>query len=278
MGKGGVIRALGSRRARPHSRLAEELDEAGLAVGLARALLEGALGEWAQAEGAGEVVWVEAAAQGGHATAGHGEATRGAQRTTPRVEMVLAQRAALVLKKAASREGREAFPADETVRVPECAERRDVVIQNRALTALAARGEQLQEVPAAVGAALSLVETLISEGLPTTDAAEMLRVPVGAQGSNHLVSDGLIAEATPWREALKVAFRAEGGSVLLKEAAASQGHGTATANEVLRVPGAAQRSHHLPSNRFIAGATETLGLGGNTTAAEIGLQQPQHGV
>lgn len=109
LGKGGVTGALGSRRARPHRRLAEELDEAGLAVGLARALLEGALGEWAQAEGAGEVVWVEAAAQGGHATAGHGEATRGAQRTTPRVEVVLAQRAALVLKKAASREGREAF-------------------------------------------------------------------------------------------------------------------------------------------------------------------------
>lgn len=64
------------------------------------------------------------------------------------------------------------------------------------------------------------------------------------KGGAH-VSDGLIAEAASWREALKVAFRAEGGSVLLKEAAASQGHGTATANEVLRVPSAAQRGHHL---------------------------------
>lgn len=88
---------------------AEELEEAGLAVGLAGALLEGALGERAQAKGAGEVVRVEAAAQGRHATAGHREATRGAQRTAPRVEMVLAQRAALVLEKAASREGRKAF-------------------------------------------------------------------------------------------------------------------------------------------------------------------------
>lgn len=59
------------------------------------------------------------------------------------------------------------------------------------------------------------------------------------------MSDGLIAEATSWGKALKVAFRAEGGSVLLKEAAASQGHGTAAANEVLRVPSPAQRSHHL---------------------------------
>lgn len=194
------------------------------------------------------------------------------------MEVVLAQWTALVLEKAASREGSEAFPADETVRVPEGAERRYVVIQNGALTALAARGEQLQEVPAAVGAALALMETLISEGLSTTDAAEMLWVPMGAQGSDHLMADGLIAESTAWREALKVTLRAEGSSILLEEAAASQGHGTATANEVLRVPSTAQRGHHLPSNRFIAGATETLGLGGNTTAAEIRLQQPQHGI
>lgn len=43
--------------------------------------------------------------------------------------------------------------------MPERAECGDVVIQNGALAALAARGEQLQEVPPAVGAALSLVET-----------------------------------------------------------------------------------------------------------------------
>lgn len=66
----------------------------------------------------------------------------------------------------------------------------------------------------------------------------------GAKGWAH-VSDGLIAEAAARGEALEVAFRAEGGSVLLKEAASSQGHGTATANEVLRVPSAAQRGHHL---------------------------------
>lgn len=59
------------------------------------------------------------------------------------------------------------------------------------------------------------------------------------------VSDGLVAEATSWREALKVALGAEGGSILLEEAAASQGGGTAAANEVLGVPGAAQSRHHL---------------------------------
>lgn len=59
------------------------------------------------------------------------------------------------------------------------------------------------------------------------------------------MSDGLIAEATSWGEALEVAFRAEGGSILLEEAAASQGNGTATTNEVLRVPSTPQRRHHL---------------------------------
>lgn len=177
-----------------------------------------------------------------------------------------------MLEKAASGEGREAFPAYEAVRVPERAERRDVVIQNGALAALAARGEQLQEVPATIGAALTLVETLISEGLPAADAAEMLWMPMGAQGRNHLMSDGLVAEATSGREALEVALGAEGGSIFLEETAASQGGGTATANEVLGVPGTAQGRHHLPSNRFTAGATKTFGLGGNTTAAKVRLE------
>ena len=59
------------------------------------------------------------------------------------------------------------------------------------------------------------------------------------------MSDGLIAEATSRREALEVALRTEGSSILLEEAAASQGGGTATANEVLRVPSTAKRRHHL---------------------------------
>lgn len=87
--------------ASPRRQSAEELEEAGLAVGLAGTLLEGALGERSQAEGAGEVVRVEATAQGRDTAASHREATCGAQRTSPLMEMVLAQRAALVLKKAA---------------------------------------------------------------------------------------------------------------------------------------------------------------------------------
>lgn len=224
------------------------------------------------------MIWVEAAAQSRYTAASHREATRGAQRTTLSVEMVFTQRATLVLKKAASGEGREAFPAHEAVWVPERAECRDVVIQNGSLAALAARGEQLQEVPPAVGAALSLVETLFSKRLPAADAAEMFWVPVGAQGGNHFMSDGLVAEATSWGEALKVALRAKGSPVLLEETAASQGCGTTTAKEVLRVPGSTQSCNHLPSNRFTAGATKALGLSGNTTAAEVRLQKAQHGV
>lgn len=93
----------------PMRRSAEELQEARLAVRLAGALLEGAFGEWAQAECAGEVVWMEASAQSRHTAAGHWEATRGTQRTTLSMEMVFTQRATLVLKKAASGEGRKAF-------------------------------------------------------------------------------------------------------------------------------------------------------------------------
>lgn len=113
LGSGGLALILrgsvASRTGELCGRSAEKLKEAGLAVRLAGTLLEGALGEGAQAEGAGEVIRVEAAAQGRDAAAGHWEATRGAQRAAPRVEMVFAQRTTLMLEKAASREGREAF-------------------------------------------------------------------------------------------------------------------------------------------------------------------------
>lgn len=52
---------------------------------------------------------MEAAAQSRHTAASHREATRGTQRTTLGMEMVLTQRATLVLKKAAPGEGREAL-------------------------------------------------------------------------------------------------------------------------------------------------------------------------
>lgn len=55
------------------------------------------------------MIRMEAAAQSRHTAAGHREATRGTQRTTLGMEMVLTQRATLVLKKAAPREGREAL-------------------------------------------------------------------------------------------------------------------------------------------------------------------------
>lgn len=61
------------------------------------------------------------------------------------------------------------------------------------------------------------------------------------------VSDGLVAEAASWGEALKVALGAKGSPVLLEETAASQGGGTATAKEVLRVPGSTQSRDHLRS-------------------------------
>lgn len=61
------------------------------------------------------------------------------------------------------------------------------------------------------------------------------------------MSDGLVAEATTWGEALEVALGAKGSPILLEETAASQGCGTTAAKEVLRVPGFAQSRYHLRS-------------------------------
>lgn len=61
------------------------------------------------------------------------------------------------------------------------------------------------------------------------------------------VSDGLVAEAATWGEALEVALGAKGSPILLEETAASQGCGTTAAKKVLGVPGSAQSSNHLRS-------------------------------
>jgi len=82
----------------------EQLGVAGVAVGLELVLLERALGELAQAEGAGEVLGVELAAERRDALAGDGRAARAAQRAALLVVVRLAVRLRVVVEEAAARE------------------------------------------------------------------------------------------------------------------------------------------------------------------------------
>lgn len=66
------------------------------------------------------------------------------------------------------------------------------------------------------------------------------------------MSDGLVAEATTWGEALEVALGAKGSPILLEETAASQSCGTTAAKKVLGVPGSAQSRNHLRSRMEVS--------------------------
>lgn len=92
-----------------HSDLTEELDEAALAVGLVVLLLEGALVELLEAEGADKVLRVELLAHGGDAAARDGLLAAGAQRAAPLVVVRLAVRLAVMVEEAAVDERREAL-------------------------------------------------------------------------------------------------------------------------------------------------------------------------
>lgn len=94
------------------SGLAEELQEAALAVGLVILLLEGALVKLLEAEGAHEMLRVELLGHGGDAAAGDGLLAARAQRAAALVVMHLTVRLPVVLKEAAIDKGREAFLPD----------------------------------------------------------------------------------------------------------------------------------------------------------------------
>lgn len=101
--------------------LAEELQEAALAVGLVVLLLEGALVELLEAEGTDEVLGVELLGHGGDAAAGDGLLAPGAQGAAPLVVVDLAVRLPVVLKEAAVDERREAFlPGGRGKRLGRC--------------------------------------------------------------------------------------------------------------------------------------------------------------
>jgi len=93
----------------PPPPLAEQFDEAALAVGLVVLLLEGALVELLEAEGAHKVLRVELLGHGGDAAAGDGLLAAGAQGAAPLVVVALAVRLPVVLEEAAVDERREAL-------------------------------------------------------------------------------------------------------------------------------------------------------------------------
>lgn len=150
-------------------------------------------------------------------------------------------------------------------------QRRDVVLHDGPVAAIALRGEHLEVVVAAVGLAVALMETLLAELLAALGAEEVLRVPGLVQRRDALVQNGAIAVGTSWTKQIVVIGLAVGEAIALEEVAGSELLAAVVASEVLRMPGLAQGGDHLADNRLLAGIAAALLYSVDSLATHIGL-------
>lgn len=170
-----------------------------MAVRFVVLLLEGALVELLQAEGADKVLRVELLGHGGDAAARDGLLAAGTERAAALVVVHLAVRLAVVLEEAPVHKRGEALlstqsqpgvivtvvfrdrteltgnrgthPADKTLGMPQAAQRRDVVLQDGSGTAAAFWSEHVKVVLPAVRLSVLFVEALTGRRDERTQSA-----------------------------------------------------------------------------------------------------------
>lgn len=140
--------------------LAEELDEAALAVRFVVLLFECALVQLFKAEGADEMLGVKLLAHGGDAAAGNGFLTAGAEGAAALVVMSLTVGLPFMLEETAVHKRNETLPADKTLRVPKSVKGRNIVLQDGTSTAATFGGKHVEVVLPTVRLSLLLMETL----------------------------------------------------------------------------------------------------------------------
>lgn len=173
--------------------LTEELNKAGVAVGLVILLFEGALIKLLEAEGAHKVLGVELLAHGCDAAAGDGLLAARAQRATALVVVSLAVWLAVVVKEAAIYKWREALPADKAFRVPERVKSRNVVLKDGTGTSTTFRGKHVKVILSAVRLSILLMETFWTKKGSTLSAEEVVWMPSLVQSSHYFIQYGSIA-------------------------------------------------------------------------------------
>lgn len=150
-------------------------------------------------------------------------------------------------------------------------QRRDVVLHNGAVAAIALRGKHLEVVVAAVRLAVALMESLLAELLAALGAEEVLRVPGLVQRRYALVQNGAVAVGAARAEQIVVVRLAVREAVALEEIAGAQLLAAVVAREVLRMPCLAQGCDHLAHNGLLAGIAAALLHGIDSLATHIGL-------
>lgn len=258
--------------------LTEELEEAVLAVGLVVLLFEGSFVELLEAEGTDKVFWVEFLAHSSDAASCDGLLAAGAERAAALVVMHLAVGLPVVLEEAAVDKRGETFPTDKALRVPQGVQGRDVVFQDSPGTASTLGSKHIKVVLAAIGFAILLVKSFRSKESSTLSTEEMFRVPCPVQSRHHFIKDGPVAVVAARREEVVIVLLAVGLPVPLKEVPRADLLLAVGADEVLRVPGFPHGCNYLPSNRLLAGSTDTFGNCSYTQFIQVRLKTSQHGI
>lgn len=258
--------------------LAEELEEAVLAVRLVVLLLEGALVELLETEGTDEVLRMELLRHGGDTAASNGFLAARAQRATPLMVVHLTVRLPVVFKEAAVDKRREALPTHKALRVPKSVEGRDVVLQDGPCTASTLGCKHVKIILPTVGLAVLLMEPFWTEEGSTLGTEEMLGVPRSVKSCHYFIQDGPVAVVTAWGEEVVVVLFTVGLPIPLKEVPGSDLLLAVCADKVLRVPCLPHSSHDLPSDGLLAGPTDAFGNCGDPQLIQVGLQAAQHAV
>lgn len=163
------------------------------------------------------------------------------------------------------------YPADKAIGMPLRVQCRDIVLHDGTIAAIALGCKHLKVIGAAIGFAITLMETILTKLLATLGTEEMLRMPGLIQCGHTLIQYGTIAVRTTWTEEIMIIWFTVGESITLKEVTCAQLLTAMIACKVLRMPSLAQCGNHLTHNRLLACIAATLLYCVNTLTTHIGL-------
>lgn len=173
--------------------LAEQLDEAAMAVGLVILFFKSAFVELLETEGADKVLGVELLGHGRDAASGDGLLAAGAEGAAPLVVMNLAVRLTVVLEEAAVYKRGEALPADKTLWMPKTIQRRNVVLQNGSSTSTTFGCKHVKIILPAKGLSILFMKTFRAKKRSTLGTEEVLWMPCPIQRRYHFIEDRPVA-------------------------------------------------------------------------------------
>lgn len=163
------------------------------------------------------------------------------------------------------------YPADKAIGMPLRVQCRDIVLHDGTIAAIALGCKHLEVIGAAIGFAITLMETILTELLATLGTEEMLRMPGLIQCGHTFIQYGTITVRTTWTKEIMIIGFTVRESIAFKEVTCAQLLTAMIACKMLRMPCLAQCSDHLTNNGFLACIAATLLYCVNTLTTHIGL-------